>query len=220
MSKKHEALIPVSTTRIDPVIVPEHKIESPTTGECAIDQQAIVHNPKTCKAIFEEGMATGAFNDCKNAAQVNALISKIKNGGKTPTPYFVSEVSHAYTRTEQGWVKRSDAELAADPFSPGVRGERKSALILDPLELDALKAQAAALSVLKDNPAIAPLLASIEGKLKAHEAALLEDATRQANVRKRAATLEAVRVILLANDKTGGKALTLTIAEDGVVTVG
>jgi hypothetical protein len=112
MSKqnKGDKLIPNGTDGT----VPNHTITSDTVGPIAIDQQAIVHNPKTCKAIFEEGMASGLFDTCKNAAQVNALISKIKNGGKTPTPYFVSEVSHAYTLTETGWVKRSDAEAHAD----------------------------------------------------------------------------------------------------------
>jgi hypothetical protein len=198
MKNKGEKLVPVGTDGT----IPNHTIESNLTGKVEIDQQAIVHNPKTCKAIFEDGMQSGLFNECKNAAQVNSKIASIRNNGK-PAPYMVSEIAHAWSRTETGWVKRSDAELAADPFIPGVRGERKSSLILDPLEVDALKAQQIALSVLKDNPAIVPLLEAINGKLKAHEAALLDDATRQANVKKRAAILEKVKEIVYNSDKVG-----------------
>jgi hypothetical protein len=217
MSKqnKGDKLIPNTATGT----IPEHTIESENTGKVEIDQQQKLVDVRTYREIFDAGMATGAFNECENPAQVNKQIAAIKGNGKVCV-YMVSEIAHAWDKTTTGWVKKSDEWLAANPFVPGVGHARvKSALILAPLELDALKAQAAALAVLKDNPAIKPLLDAINAKLTAHAAALLEDATRQANVRKRTATLEAIKGLLLANDKVGGKAITLTISEEGVVTV-
>jgi hypothetical protein len=216
-TKNTEKLVPVSTTRIDPVIVPEHTIESPTTGDMAIDQSALVKDTRTYREIFEAGMASGAFDDCANPAQVNKAIAAIKGNGKVCV-YMVSEVAHQWVRTDDpaGWVRKTEAELLAHPFVAGVGHARvKNTAILDPIEEAALKAQAVALVVLKDNPAIAPLLDAINAKLKAHELALLEESTKQASVKKRAATLEAVKALLLANDKTGGKAFLIHIFENG-----
>jgi hypothetical protein len=213
MSKqnKGDKLIPNTATGT----IPEHTIESPTTGDCAIDQQAKLVDPRTYREIFEAGMADGTFDKCENPAQVNKAIAAIKGNGKVCV-YMVSEVAHAWDKTEQGWVKKSDEWLAAHPFTPGVGHARvKSSAILMPDEVDALKAQQVALVALKDNPAIKPLIDAINAKLTAHEAALIEDATRQANVRKRTATLEAVKALLLANDKVGGKAILIHIFENG-----
>jgi hypothetical protein len=213
--KNHEKLIPVSTTRIDPVIVPEHKIESPTTGAIAIDQQAKLVDIRTYRQIFEEGMAAGIFDACENPAQVNKMIGEIKGSGK-PCVYMVSEVAHAWDKTTTGWVKQTDQWLAANPFVPGAgHGPRtKSSAILDPIEETALKAQAAALVALADNPAIKPLIDAINAKLKAHETALLEDATRQVSIRRRAKIVEFFTILLKEHDKTGKPyPFTVTVTE-------
>jgi hypothetical protein len=220
MPKHNEKLIPVSTTRIDPVIVPEHTIESPSTGAIAIDQQAKLVDTRTYREIFDAGMASGTFDKCENPAQVNKAIAAIKGNGKTCV-YMVSEVAHEWTRTETGWVKKTEAELLANPFVPGVGHARvKSSAILTADEIEAINLQLACFAPMGQNPKIAVIAAEMRKRLADHEAALIEDATRQANVRKRNATLETIKGVLLANDKTGGKAITLTISEDGVVTVG
>jgi hypothetical protein len=218
MSKqnKGDKLIPVSTTRIDPVIVPEHKVESPTTGDCAIDQQARLVDIRTYRQIFEEGMASGAFDDCANPAQVNKMIGEIKGSGK-PCVYMVSEVAHQWVRTDDpaGWVRKTEAELLANPFVAGVGHARvKNSAILDPIEEAALKEQAMALAVLADNAAIAPLLAAINAKLKTHETALAHEAISQDRIRQRTITLEAIKRMMVANV---GKRFTITVYANGIV---
>jgi hypothetical protein len=216
MSKNHEKLVPVSTSRIDPVIVPEHKVESPTTGAIAIDQQAKLVDTRTYREIFETGMRDGTFDKCENPAQVNKMIGEIKGSGK-PCVYMVSEVAHQWVRTDDpaGWVRKTDAELAANPFVPGVGHARvKNSAILDPIEEAALKEQAMALAVLADNAAIAPLLAAINAKLTAHETALAHEAISQDRIRQRTITLEAIKRMMVANV---GKRFTITVYANGIV---
>jgi hypothetical protein len=217
MSKsKGDKLTPETGTGI----VPNHTVTSPTTGDVAIDQQAKLVDIRTYREIFEEGMRDGIFNDCANPAQVNKAIATIKGNGKVCV-YMVSEIAHAWVKTETGWIRKSDAELEANPFVAGVGHTRtKSSAILTADEIEAINLQLACFAPMGQNPKIAVIAAEMRKRLADHEAALLDDATRQANVRKRAATLEAIKGLLLANDKTGGKAITLTIGEDGVVMVG
>ena len=184
--------------------IPEHKVESPTTGDLAIDQQAKLVDIRTYRQIFEEGMAAGIFDTCENPAQVNKMIGEIKGSGK-PCVYMVSEVAHAWDKTEQGWVRKTDAELAADPFIPGVGHARvKNSAILSTDEIEAIKLQLECFAPMGQNPKIAVIAAEMRKRLADHEAALLEDATRQANVRRRATILDTVKGILLEADK-GGK---------------
>jgi hypothetical protein len=214
--KNHEKLIPETGNGT----IPEHKVTSELTGDLAIDQQAKLVDIRTYRQIFEEGMAIGAFNECENPAQVNKLIGEIKGSGKQCV-YMVSEVAHAWDKTTTGWVKKTDEWLAANPFMPGVGHARvKSSAILTTDEIEAINLQLECFAPMGQNPKIAVIAAEMRKRLADHAVALLEDATRQANVRKRAATLETIKGILLANDKTGGKAITLTISEEGVVTVG
>jgi hypothetical protein len=211
MPKHNEKLIPVSTTRIDPVIVPEHKVTSELTGDLAIDQQAKLVDTRTYREIFETGMAEGTFDKCENPAQVNKAIAAIKGNGKVCV-YMVSEVAHAWDKTTTGWVKKSDEWLAANPFTPGIGHARtKSTGYLSTDEVTALEAQLVALLPLRDNPAITPLVTAIEGKLTAHRAAVAMEAISQANTRKRAATLDAIKGILLQGDKESVETFTLTV---------
>jgi hypothetical protein len=207
MSKKHDALTPETGNGT----IPEHTIESPSTGNLHIDQQAKLVDIRTYRQIFEEGMRDGIFDTCENPAQVNKAIAAIKGNGKVCV-YMVSEIAHAWDKTTTGWVKKSDEWLAANPFVPGVGHARvKSTAILTLDEVTALEAQAAALVALADNPAIKPLIDAINGKLDAHKAALIEDATRQANVKRRALALETIKGLLLQADKQGGKSLLIDV---------
>jgi hypothetical protein len=216
MGKNHDALTPPTGDGT----IPNHTIESPTTGAIAIDQSAIVPNPKTCREIFEDGMQSGLFNDCKNCSQVNNKIAAIRNNGK-PAPYMVSEIAHAWTRTETGWVKRSDAELAADPFVPGVRGERASYKgRLADVDLVALQAQEKALKTLTGDLAVsvAPLLKEIGERLANHETAVQMEAINQVAIKRRTLILENVKTAMQNHEKAGfNYPLTLTLNFDGTV---
>jgi hypothetical protein len=90
----------------------------------------------------------------------------------------------------------------------------KNSAILDPIEEAALKEQAMALAVLADNAAIAPLLAAINAKLKAHETALAHEAISQDRIRQRTITLEAIKRMMVANV---GKRFTITVYANGIV---
>ena len=220
MSKKHEALVPVSTTRIDPVIVPEHKVESTLTGKVEIDQQSKLVDGRTCKEIFLSGMASGLFDECKNAAQVNNKIAEIRNNGK-PAPYMVSEVSHAWERVDGKWAMKSADWLAANPFTPGVGHSRENYKgRLSDVDFAALQAQRDALQVLASNPAIVPLLSAIEGKLKDHETACQLEAIGQAAIRRRKSIMEKVEDGLRNWDKAGhAYPMIIRIDGDGCVNV-
>lgn len=212
MSKNHEALIPNGTDGT----VPNHTIESDTTGAIAIDQQAKLVDTRTYKEIFLSGMASGAFDSCLNPAQVNKAIGEIKGNGKTCV-YMVSEVSHRWERINGKWTDKGDAWVTANPFTPGIGHARESYKgRLSDDDYKALQAQRDALQVLASNPAIKPLLDAINGKLKDHETAVQLEAITQVAIRRRKAIMEKVEAALRLHDRTAASyPVSLTIKPVG-----
>ena len=201
-------------------IVPSHTIESPTTGDLHIDQQAKLVDVRTYRQIFEEGMATGAFNECENPAQVNKAIAAIKGNGKTCV-YMVSEVSHRWERVNGKWTDKGDDWVKANPFVAGVGHTRESykGRLADD-DYKALQAQQTALKTLTGDLAVsvAPLLKEIGERLANHEKAVQMEAINQVAIKRRKAIMEQVENALRVNDRLGGiYPLTLRINPEGTV---
>jgi hypothetical protein len=216
MSKNQDKLVPNGTDGT----IPNHTVESPLTGDLAIDQQAKLVDTRTYREIFLAGMATGAFDACANCAQVNKAIADLKGNGKTCV-YMVSEVAHAWERVNGKWIAKTEDWLKANPFVPGVghtRENYKGRLSDD--DCKALQAQQKALNTLTGDLAVsvAPLIKEIGERLANHETACKLEAIGQAAIKRRTLILDNVKVAMQTHEKAGyNYPLTLTLNHDGTV---
>lgn len=207
----NEVTIKTSQAANTPLSPVGNTIPTPTTqvseaGETRnVDTGATLKDSRPYSAIFAEELAKGNLDVCENANQINRHLQELK-GAQSPCTFFVNARSHGWSRTNGKWIAPTEEWLRANPYTPGTRAAGKTGGMLSDAEVEAIKAQLAALDLVPQSAksSVQPIMDALTLKLLNHEKAVSEAAISKERIENRRNALACTERILKAIDSMGG----------------